>query len=126
MIRVLTIVYEKHTKTDVALKTKVRNQCWTLLELPNNTKCFGPLLTTGKANYKLPLQNYFSLGTKYISETRFEKPPSSLDILIFMKVTLYCTSYSFIYKIVSLISVNYFIPCIIIYSYKLYLWLKKL
>lgn len=96
MLRVLTIVYENHTKTDVALKTKVRNQCWTLLELPNNPKYFGPLLTTGKANYKLPLQNYFSLGTKYISETRFEKPPSSLDILIFMKVTLYCTSSSFI------------------------------
>lgn len=59
MIRVLTIVYEKHNKTDVVLKTEVRNQCWTLSELPNNTKYFVPLLKTGKANYKLPLEKPF-------------------------------------------------------------------
>lgn len=59
MIRVLAIVYEKHTKTDGVLKIKVRNQCCILLEHQNNIKFFGPLWTKGKANYKLLLEKPF-------------------------------------------------------------------
>lgn len=43
-------MYEKHTNRDIALKTKVRNQFSMPLEHPNNTKSFGPFLTTGRAN----------------------------------------------------------------------------
>lgn len=59
MIGVLARVYEKHTRADGALKTEVRNGCWVIPEHPNGTKSFGPLLTTGKANYKLPLEKPF-------------------------------------------------------------------
>lgn len=59
MIRVLARVYENHTRAGGALKTKVRNGCWVLPEHPNSTKSFSPLLTTGKAYYKLPLEKPF-------------------------------------------------------------------
>lgn len=88
MIRVLAIVYEKHTKTDQVLKTEVRNQCCTLLEHQNNIKFFGPLRTKGKPITNYFLKNHFSLGNKYISETSFETPQCFLEVLVFMKVTL--------------------------------------
>lgn len=50
MIRAWATVYEQHTNTDVALKTKMRNQFSMPPEHPNNTKSFGPFLTSGRAN----------------------------------------------------------------------------
>lgn len=72
MFIVLAIVYMITTKTDVTLKTKVRNQCWTVPEHPNNTKS---LLTTEKAYYKLFLEKPFLFWHKVYFGNLFVNTP---------------------------------------------------